>query len=120
MKIPFDWLFRIKAVKRGILALGVYLAVYAVLSLFGSRQGNVSSLARLGIIIKGISDRSEWQPRFIIVTHFPHQDSPMRANLPGYFFLPLVFVDQHLCHSTKPIIHGKVAATDNVFRNSSF
>jgi hypothetical protein len=69
-------------------------------------------LDKLGIITKGVSDREEWQPMFIIVTHFPGQDSHLRANVPGYFFMPLVWLDQHLWHVTKPITYSKRPAND--------
>ncbi|SRR5258706_7409717 len=110
MKIPFAWLLNARGVKPGLLILGAYAAVYAVLSLLGHYQDNISSLNKLGIIIKGMSDREEWQPMFIIVTRFPGQGSRLRANAPGYLFIPLVLLDQHLCHPTKPIDYGKSAA----------
>jgi hypothetical protein len=105
MKIPFAWLLKARGVKLGVLILGAYVAVYAALSLLGQYQDNVGSLAKLGIIIRGMSNREEWQPLCIIVTRFPGPGSRMRANAPGYFFLPLVLVDQHFVHPTKPITY---------------
>jgi hypothetical protein len=89
--------------KTGSLILGAYVAVYTLLSLLGHYQNNIESLDQLGIITRGMPDRWEWQPKFMITTHFPHQGSPARSNVTGYLFMPLVFLDQHLCHSTKPI-----------------
>src|SRR5258705_366088 len=102
MKIPFAWLFKARGVKPGVLILGVYTAVYALLSLLGHYQDNIGSLDKLGIITRGVSDRLEWQPMFIIVTRFPGQGSPSRANVPGYLFTPPVLLDQHFCHKTQP------------------
>jgi len=108
MKMPFAWLFRARGMKRGLLVIGAYAAVYAVLSLLGQYQNNIDSLVKLGIITKGMPDREEWQPMFIIVTRSPGQGSRLRANVPGYLFMPLVLLDQHLCHPTKPITYGKL------------
>jgi len=110
MKIPFGWLFQARGMKPGLLMLGAYAAVYAVLSLLGRYQDNIGSLNNLGIIIKGVSDRQEWQPMFIIVTRFPGRGSRSRANVPGYLFTPLVLLDQHLCHKTQPIAWYESAA----------
>src|SRR2546422_3142285 len=107
MKTPFAWLFRRRGVKAGLVILGAYVAVYAVLSLLGHYQNNIGSLDQLGIITRGVPDRWEWQPMLIIVTRFPGQDSRSRSNAPGFLFRPLVFVDQHLCHPTKPITYGR-------------
>src|SRR5439155_13376711 len=63
----------------------------------------VESLTKLGIITRGVSDRYEWQPLFVIVTRFPGQHSAMRANAGGYLFLPLVWLDRGLCHPTRPM-----------------
>jgi hypothetical protein len=112
MKIPFAWLVRVRGMKAGLLVLGIYLAIYALLSLLGGYQDNVGSLDKLGIITKGMSDREEWQPMFVIETRFPGQGSHLRANLPGYFFMPLVLLDQHLWHVTKPITYGKRQANN--------
>jgi len=105
MKIPFAWLLKARGVKLGALILGAYVAVYAALSLLGQYQGNITSLDKLGIITRGISDREEWQPVFIIVARYPGPGSRMRANAPGYFFLPLVLADQQFVHPTKPITY---------------
>jgi hypothetical protein len=83
--------------------LGAYLVAYAVLSLLGGYQNNISSLDDLGIITRGMPDREEWQPVCIRVTQFPGQASRSRANAPGYLFLPLVLLDRTFCHPTKSI-----------------
>jgi hypothetical protein len=114
MKIPFAWLLKARGIKPGVLILGAYAAVYAVLSLLGHYQDNIGSLDKLGIITRGMSDREEWQPIFIMVTRFPAQGSRLRANAPGYLFIPLVLLDQHLCHPTKPITYGKSAANTSL------
>jgi hypothetical protein len=105
MKTPFSWLFRFRGTKSGVRILGAYLAVYTGLSLLGRYQDNIESLDKLGIITKGMPDRNEWQPILIIITHFPHRDSILRSNVPGYLFMPLVFLDRHLCHPTEPITY---------------
>src|SRR6185369_1900914 len=74
-----------------------------ILSLLGQYQDNLGSLKKLGITTRGVSDRQEWQPLFIIVTDFSGQASPSCANVPGYLFLPLVWLDQHFCHQTQPM-----------------
>jgi len=107
MEIPFAWLFQARGVKPGLRILGAYVAVYAILSLLGHYQDNIGSLDKLGIITRGVSDREEWQPMFIIVTRFPVQGSRSRANAPGRLFMPLVLMDQHLWHPTRPITYGK-------------
>src|SRR5882762_1893935 len=112
MKIPFAWLFQARGMKPGLLIVGAYVAVYVLLSLLGHYQDNISSLNKLGIIIKGMSDREEWQPMFIIVSRFPGQGSPSRANVAGYLFTPLVLLDQHFCHKTQPTAWYESAANE--------
>ena len=109
MKIPFAWLFRLRAARVTLSVLAVYVGVYTVLSLCGEYRDNVGSLNRLGIITRGISDLEEWQPAGVIVTRFPvapGQPRFRKASLLGYCFLPLVMVDQQYCHATKPITFG--------------
>src|SRR5438874_8861476 len=103
MAVPFAWLFRTRRARLCLLILSLYIACYAALSLCGRYQDNVSSLGELGIITRGVSDHQEWQPRFVIVTRFPGQASALRANIPGYLFLPLVLLDQRFCHRTQPV-----------------
>lgn len=110
MKIPFAWLFRTRRAKAGLLVAGLYLATYAALSLCGHYQGNVTSLDQIGIITRGVDDLDEWQPAFVMVTHFPAppgQPRVRRANTLGLCFLPLVMLDQQYCHATKPITFGR-------------
>jgi hypothetical protein len=103
MRVPFAWLFKARGIKPILGLASAYVAIYSVLSLLGHYQDNLSSLKQLGIMIKGIPDRHEWQPMFTIVTHFPGQDSASRANVPGYLFTPLVLLDQNFCHKTQPM-----------------
>jgi hypothetical protein len=103
MQIPFGWLIERRGMKPVLGIVGAYVAVYAALSLLGHYQDNLSSLKQLGIIIKGMPDRHEWQPMCIIVTRFPGEGYVSRANIPGYLFTPLVLLDQHLCHNTQPM-----------------
>src|SRR5437016_2188362 len=110
MKIPFAWLFQVRGIKPVLLIVGAYVAVYAVLSLLGHYQNNIRSLDTLGIITRGVPDREEWQPMFVIMTRFPGQGSHSRANVPGYLFTPLVLLDQHFCHKTQPIDWYRLAA----------
>src|SRR5438128_1031015 len=116
MKMPFAWLFQARGMKPGLLILGAYVAVYAALSLLGHYQDNIRSLDDLGIITKGVPDREEWQPMFIIMTRFPWQGSPSRANVPGYLFTPLVLLDQHFCHKTQPYSWYESAANNKYAR----
>jgi hypothetical protein len=109
MKIPFAWLFRTRRAKAALLIAAVYVCFYVVLSLCGEYRGNISSLERLGIITRGVSDVWEWQPAFVVVTHYPEAPGQPRfreASLLGYCFLPLVMIDQGYCHATKPIKFG--------------
>ena len=89
--------------KPALIMLGAYVAVYAVFSQLGHYEDNAGSLDKLGIITKGISDREEWQPMFITAAHSPGQGSRLRANAAAHLFMPLILLDQRLCHQTKPI-----------------
>jgi hypothetical protein len=106
MKTPFAWLIQVRGTKRVPVLLGAYVAVYAVFSLLGHYEDNVGSMEKLGIITFSISDREEWQPIFIIATHSPGLGSHSHANIAAHFFMPLICLDQHLCHPTKPIKYG--------------
>jgi hypothetical protein len=106
MSIPFAWLFRMRGARAAFFVAAVYVGIYAGLTLCGQYQGNVSSLERLGIITRGVSDVWEWQPAGVIVTHFsaaPGQPRFRKASFLGYCFRPLVMIDQQYCHATKPI-----------------
>src|SRR5262245_3748982 len=97
MQVPFNWLFKARGVKPCLAIVGAYAAVYAALSFLGQYRDNLSSLDKLGIVTKGMPDRLEWQPMFMIVTHFPRQNAALRANVPGYLFTPLVLLDRTCC-----------------------
>ena len=109
MKIPFAWLFRMKGARAALFVAAFYVGIYAMLSLCGGYRDNVGSLDGLGIHTRGISDLEEWQPAFVIVTHYPAAPGHPRfraASLLGYCFLPLAMIDQECCHATKPIKLG--------------
>jgi len=106
MSVPFGWLCRSRKTKSAFWILAGYIGSYSVLSVCGQYQDNVSSLNKLGIYCKCVSDLNEWQPAFIMVTHHPGapgQFRKMSANIPGYCFLPLVLFDQNYIHPTKHI-----------------
>ena len=72
-----------------------------MLTLQGSYADNVGSLAKIGIRIASISDRDEWQPKSVIVASFPDSVFSVLANPPGYFYMPLVYIDRLTVHPTK-------------------
>jgi hypothetical protein len=108
MKLPIDRLFRARF---AMLAFGIYIGIYATLSLCGKYEGNVSSLKTLGIYCSCMSDHVEWQPALITVTHGmldgPGGTGHLCASALGYCFLPLVLVDQFCFHPTKPFSYGR-------------
>ena len=111
MRIILAKLYAIRRLELAFLVLAVYIGVYVLLSLCGQYQGNVTSLSKLGLWIRGIPDREEWKPKFLIITRFPGQNPPsfIHANNLGYCFLPLVFVDQQIWHVTQPTRFGSPA-----------
>src|SRR6266571_2793778 len=114
MEAPFARFFRTRKMKAVLLVVAIYTGIYVLLSLGGEYRDNVGSLAKLGIIIRGIPDRQEWQPLFIIVTCFPGPDHALRANMPGYVFLPTVLLDRHFWHLTKPMYKSAIAQPNRV------
>jgi hypothetical protein len=103
MSLPFAGLLRSRGARLSLRIVSLYAAVYLGLSFCGSYQDNISSLAKLGLVIRGMPDQLEWQPALLIVTRFPGPGSALRANAAGYVFLPVVLLDQHLIHKNQPV-----------------
>jgi hypothetical protein len=82
------------------IVLGVYFGSYLMLSLFGRYQDNMASLEKIHMGCLCISDRDEWQPKSIIVTSFPGNQSSLLASPLGYLYLPIVFFDRVSFHPT--------------------
>jgi len=107
MSIPFSWLFNTRRTKKIWLVTTIYLGLYAVLSLCGRYQDNMTSMESVGVYCMCTSDIDEWQPPFIIVTHWPAgpgQVRHMSASITGYLFLPLAWLDQKFWHPTKDVV----------------
>ena len=86
------------------IALGVlaaYVTVYLILSLSGGYIVTQSGQMRYGFGLS-VSDVQQWQPRFASCQRFLQVDGSwtLHANLLGYVFAPLIFLDQTLVHRT--------------------
>ncbi len=82
----------------------VYIGSYIVLSLAGRYEDNFGALAKISPACLCISDVDEWQPAFLTVASFSDagmKEREIKANLGGYFYLPLVIADQHYWHVTR-------------------
>ena len=85
--------------------LFAYIGTYAGFSLNGAYMDNVSALAEIGPMCLCISDLNEWQAAYVIAAHETGSKRVGRAysaNAAGYFFLPLVVIDQRYWHVTQP------------------
>jgi hypothetical protein len=92
-----------------LLCPALYVGTYVLLSFLGSYEGNFKSMEKLGFYCSCVSDRLEWQPKFIIVTDFDDAGRPVSRlrNRAGYLFFPLLDLDRLLVHRTQPFDPGK-------------
>ena len=89
--------------KAVVVSLCTYVISYLLLSLSGAYGDNVSVLAKIDPPCLCISDMNEWQPLFISAAHLPEGEPSQRklhTNFLGYFFRPLIVLDQTLWHKT--------------------
>ena len=79
--------------------LGAYLISYGVLSATGGWVVNESGEHR---IITAVADQFQWQPRYGSCQRFRSVsgDYTWRADALGYFYAPLILLDQRYIHPT--------------------
>lgn len=88
----------------GVLLL-LYVASYAALSFTGGWVVTESGEVR---IFTAVADTFQWQPRYGSCQRFHSVsgDYTVRADALGYFFAPLILLDQRFVHRTIPFITG--------------
>ena len=72
-------------------AVGVYLAVYAVLSALGGYSERLYVTRHRYWFGLGIPTSQIWEPLFV-------KNTPWERNVPGWFFAPCVWVDRRVWH----------------------
>jgi hypothetical protein len=95
--------------KAVLVSLCAYALSYSALSLNGAYDDNVSVLAKMGKLCLCMSDVHEWQPLFISAAHLPEREASQRklyTNFLGYFFMPLLVLDQTLWHKSYWLSHS--------------
>jgi hypothetical protein len=100
----------LKCTRLSLLVVVVYIALYTVLSATGTYVSTQSGQIRH---VGGIAatDVELWQPRFLhLETRRDINGSfSLEGNLGGYFFSPLICIDQHFVH--KPVWLAGTSAT---------
>lgn len=84
---------------RLVLGLVLYVGSYAALSFTGGWVVSESGEVRL---IMAVADTFQWQPRHGRCERFRQVDGDytLRADAVGYFFAPLILLDQRFVHPT--------------------
>ena len=74
-----------------LIAVGVYLAVYAVLSALGGYSERLYVTRHRYWFGLGIPTSQIWEPLCV-------KNTPWERNVPGWFFAPCVWVDRRVWH----------------------
>lgn len=88
------------------LFLLLYVSVYIVLSSSGGYIRTQSGAIRWAHTTLPVIDIEQWQPRCAFWQTFKKRDGTIkvRANLLGYFYAPLVSLDQKFLHPTRRLL----------------
>ena len=86
-----------------LLTIGLYVLTYLPLS---SKGGWVVTESGNHRILLAVADEFKWQPRFGYLhrRRTIHGDHEIDGDVLGYFYAPLILIDQKWFHSTIPFI----------------
>lgn len=79
-------------------AIFLYCTIYLILTGYGGYEDNVNTMAKVAQPCLCISDLELWQPKCLCYTRY---EGRVYANNLGYFFAPLIWLDQRYWHKTK-------------------
>jgi hypothetical protein len=88
-----------------------YITIYLLLSLFGEYVPGTTGKYRYVTSGLGVTDVQRWQPKFIYAGFYQPVDGTKfvyTSNALGYFYAPLVIIDQKYFHKTQEIIPPSV------------
>lgn len=105
--------FRKKITKIVAVVVAAYLGTYLILSFTGTYILTESGLVRYDFGFS-VSDIQQWQPRFAFCQRFRTVDDnwTLRANFLGYFYAPLILLDQAVLHKTIHLIDPATGAVN--------
>ena len=84
----------------------IYMVSYCTLSFFGKYVPGQSGNLRYSVGL-GVTDIARWQPKFIyggLYCPIGKDNATYFGNILGYFYAPLVLVDQKYFHKTQSLI----------------
>ncbi len=97
-----DWFSRFSiGIVIGLLMLPAYIGCYAMLSAAGEYRSSPTGKLRYSFGL-AVTDRTLWQPKGMYLSRRQTIKGEMTtdANLPGYFFAPLILLDRACWHPT--------------------